>query len=50
MDVADLPESGSSQTKILENFSDIEPEGIASCLEYAAAYADHIRVLCANGQ
>ena len=40
-DVLDLLAAGVSDAEILEDFSYLEQDDIAACLEYAAAEVDH---------
>lgn len=40
-DVLDLLAADVSEVEILEDYSYLEPEDIAACLEYAAAEVDH---------
>jgi uncharacterized protein (DUF433 family) len=40
-DVLEMLGAGASERQILEDFPDLEPEDIRSCLQYAAAQADH---------
>jgi len=40
-DVLDLLAADVSESEILEDYPDLEPEDIRACLQYAAAQADH---------
>lgn len=45
VDVLELLAGGMSHAEVLQQYPDLEPDDIRACLEYAARYLDHPRLV-----